>query len=457
MKTIFIIVSQALLIRNILRSGTLELLKKDGHHICIFIACDEIPLYIKDEFSDVNIILIPYSDKGSRAGRFHKKFILFTHFLINNNSTKVYFSYSRHYIRRSRVSIFIYQLFLRIFGTLQFLKGLVRWIEAVHFPERKKKVFTYFDVYKPDLVFSTSITSVLDVIFMKEAKRRNIKTVSMTKSWDNATKMFYRFIPDYFLAQNELVKDKLITLQRFPEEKIHVVGFPQFDWYRRKEIFKTKEEHLQSKGLDPSRRVIFFGSQGSWFPYDYQIAEKMYEWIQNDELVKPCQLIVRPHFSNVKKTPLKHMKGLPRVAYDDSYQVSDVFNDNWDPTDEEIIDFANTLLYSDVVVIVLSTIALDAVCFDKPIINALFNGTYRGTEDVTSKLSKVVHYQWVLDTHATTVVASFDALKAAINTYLISPDTHKDERALLLNKACYRVDGKSSERIAKAINDVLCI
>lgn len=455
MKKIFIVISQALLIRNILRSGTLELLKKSGHKLYVFISCDKIPEYIKKEFSDKNVILIPLQNRDLKTGKLHRKFILFTHFLIYNDSTRIYFSYSRHYINRSRVVIFFYQLLLKIFGRLKFLRPLARWTERVFFKEKKQAVSGYFDKYNPDLVFSTSITSGVDNVFMKEAKRRGIKTVSMTKSWDNATKMFYRFVPDFFLTQNEMVQEKLVSLQNFPKEKIYTVGFPQFDWYRRKSIFKTREEHLKSKGLDPNLPVIFFGSQGLWFKNDYQIAKQIQEWIKNNELAKPCQMIVRPHFSNVKNTPLKKLRGLPGVAYDDSYHISYAFSDNWDPTALEIIDFANTLKHSDVIVIILSTIALDAACFGKPIINALFGGTYQRGKDVTAKLSEVVHYQWVLNTNGTSVVKSYDELKDTINRYLTDPSFRSKERETLMKQTCYKVDGKSSQRIADAINDIL--
>ena len=392
MKKIFIVVPEALLIRNILRSGVLDSLKKKGRQVVVFILCDAIPDYIRAEFADANVELVAVPDAAVPMGPVHRRFILFTHFLNLNDTTRVYFNYSRHYINRARWARAMYLAFLNICGRLPGLKPLVRWVEQVFFTEKNKTIAGYFEAYRPDLVFSTSITAKLDNVFLKEARRRGVPTISMTKSWDNATKMYFRCVPDHFIVQDEIIRSELARLQQFPPERIYVVGFPQFDWYRRPGVIKPREEHLRGKGLDPDRAVIFFGSQGIWFKQDYQVAEQIYQWIKRDELAKPCQLIVRPHFSNVKNTPLQKLKGLEHVSYDDSYHISDVFVDNWDPTAAENTDFANTLRHSDVVVNILSTIALDAACFDRPTINALYGGVYQNGRDVTHKIAEVVHY-----------------------------------------------------------------
>jgi CDP-glycerol glycerophosphotransferase (TagB/SpsB family) len=455
MKTVFIVISQALLIRNILRSGTLELLKKQGHKVVILILGDSLPEYIKQEFADENVELVAVPNKHQKIGRIHRKLILFTHLLINNNTTNIYFRYSRHYIKKSRAKRLLYLTALHIFSRLQFVKPLVRWIEKAFFQEKKPAIAAHFDKYKPDLVFSTSITAKLDNIFIKESKRRNIPVISMTKSWDNATKMYYRAVPDYFFVQNDTIKDALASLQDFSKDKIFAVGFPQFDWYTRKEIFRTREEHCQKMGLDPKRKIIFFGSQGNWFPHDYRIGQYIHKWIIDNELAEPSQLLIRPHFTNIKENPLDKLRNKPHVIFDDSYRISEVFSDNWDPTESEVIDFVNTLLHCDIAVMVLSTLALDAVCFDKPLINAVFEATYQRGKDVTFAISPTTHYNWIFDTKGTSVAKSAEELKKEINQYLTDSNYKSAERKILKDTLCHQVDGKSSARIAKVIEQLL--
>lgn len=455
MKTICIVVSEALLVRNILRAGTFSFLKNAGHKLVVFIVCNSIPEDLQKECEGENVELIAINRGLVSEHKLHKAFILFTHFLIYNATTKIYFRYSRHYLHRSWFIHAWYRFLLVLFGHTPGLKWVTRFVEKTCFPEKHTLVQSYFDMYKPDLVFSTSITSRYDNVFLKEAKRRGIVTVSMTKSWDNATKMYHRYIPDYFLVQNEIIKEKLIELQDVPRDRIIVVGFAQFDWYADRKNILPRDVYLKHKGLNPELPVIFFGSQGEWYPYDYQVAECIYNWVKNNELEKPCQMIIRPHFSTVKHTKLKKLKGLPGVYYDDNYHVSNNYSDHWDPHVDEVIDFANTIAHSDMVVNMVSTLALDSACFDTPIINVLFGGTYRKGKDVTKYLSQVVHYRWVFDTGATTVVRNKEQLKAAINMYLHDRTKHSHERARLVSSLCDRVDGNASRRIFDALTTIL--
>lgn len=418
----------------------------------IFLNTKKVPMYIKEEFGGESVEIAAVPDLT--VGRIHRRFIKFTHFLLWTKTTQRYFKYSRHFVEKPRIVVALYLLAIRVFSPISFLKPLVRKVELL-FKERDERVERWFDEYKPDLVFSTSITSKMDNIFMKAARRRGVKIVSMPKSWDTVTKMYYRFVPDYFLAQNNLLKDQLVKLQDFPEEKIFVTGFPQFDWYRRPDIIRSREEHLKKMGLDPNRAVVFFGSQGIWYDKDYLLAEKIYEWIKNDELAKPAQFLVRPHFSNVKSQLYAKYKNMPKASYDDSYRISDDFRDNWDPSVEETIDFVNTMYHADVIVIILSTLALDAACADKSVINILFGAKFRKGKDIMPYMQYTNHYEWVFDTNATFKATNFEELKSYINLNLTNPDTKSKERTVLLEKLCYKVDGKSSERIVNAINNIL--
>tara|TARA_Y100000310_G_C20655136_1_gene801597 strand:+ start:112 stop:1023 length:912 start_codon:yes stop_codon:yes gene_type:complete len=299
------------------------------------------------------------------------------------------------------------------------------------------------------------MASKIDNIFLKEAGRRKIKTVAIPKSWDTVTKMYFRFIPDYFIVQNEYLKEQLVDLQDVSPEKIFVIGFPQFDWYTREDLIRSREEHFKKFNLDPDKPLVFFGSQGSWYDKDYTVAEKIYEWVKKDELAKPTQILFRPHFSNVKNNPFVKYKGVEKAAYDDSYNVSSDFRDSWDPTASETIDLLNTIAHADVVVIILSTLALDAACRDKSVINILYGSKYRKGKDITPLMQYSNHYEWVLETNATYKANNDEELKKYINEVLLYPENKSSEREVLRDKLCYKVDGRSSERMVKALETII--
>ncbi|HEY4486795.1 MAG TPA: CDP-glycerol glycerophosphotransferase family protein [Candidatus Paceibacterota bacterium] len=461
MKTIFIIIPQSSILKNALRSGGFELLMNEGYRLVIFILCKRIPDYIRKEFERENVTLVEMQENDWGTTKLLRLLRHFFHYFIWNGTTVKYFRYSKHYIQKPRIVTFFHVVALRIVslivGNIKPLRIFFRWIEYRMFLQKSDEIGHYFDEHKPDLLFSSAVSSTMDTQFLKEAKRRGVTTVTMPKTWDTITKKYLSVMPDYFLVQNTILKEQLIKLQDFPEERIFIIGFPEFDWYARKDIIRPREEHLKKMGLNPDLPVIFFGSQGSWYPYDYQIADLVYGWIKNNELIKQCQLLVRPHFLRFEgyKDPFIKYKNLKHAAYDNTFFSSDAFYDGHDPTNETMIDFVNTLYHSDICVIILSTLALDAVSLNKPVINALFGSLYRKGKDVTPQTASVMHYGWIFETNATSVVRNSAELKDSINQYLKNPRLKDAERKTLRDKVCFGVDGKSSERMVSVIKEIL--
>lgn len=460
-KTIFIIITRSLITRNILRSGPLDLLKKDGYRVVAFFQAKEIPEYLKNEFDDKDVILIAHD---TSLGPLHRRFGLLGRYLIFTDTTKLL---ARFHISRAEREkhknlpkaggfvIWLKMLLLKFLSSIKLLKSIYRFIDFRIFSEKNSKIQNYFDEYNPDIVFSTSVISALDIAFMKEAKRRCVSTVSMQKGWDNLLNLYYRFAPDYFFVPNEMSVDIAVKYQNLIRENIFVTGLPQFDWYSRPEIIKSREEHLKSKGLDPNRALIFFGSEGIWSTSDHEVAEKIHEWIINNELVKPCSLIARPHYTNVVSDVFKNLRGKEHVFVDD-YRITNFMIDSWDLSVEEIIDFTNSIYHCDVLINIASTLALDASAFNRPVISAMFGCSYEEGKDISvSALYGSNHDKWVLDSNATARAYNYDDLKEKINEYLQNPKLQSNERHKLVESICYKIDGKSSKRIVDAINDIM--
>lgn len=464
-KTIFITITRSFITRNILRCGVLDLLKKDGYKIYVFFLAFNIPEYLKKELEDDQVTLVAIEIVSSRLHRLFSKinfsYLLFSKSTINralrfNDNDRTRF-FSKKFLKQTKVVPWLRYAYLRIASNSRILKFLYRFLEYKFFPQIIPDIQSYFDAYKPDIVFSTSFVSGFDSAFMKEAKRRKIPTVSMPKSWDNIALGYSRFLPDYFIVPNEPSRHVAIHLQNMPADRVHIVGIPQFDWYERFDIIKSREEHFKKKGLDPRLPLIFFGSEGVWAAHDHEVAERIYEWIKNNELVKPCQLLVRSHFSNSDQDIFKNLRGKEKVAID-SYRITNFLGDKWDPSEEETVDFINTLYHCNIMINPASTLTLDAVCFDKPIINIGFGCVYEGgdksDQDITWTLYDSDHFVWVLETGATKKVDTPDELKAQINSYLLNPQLDAQGRKALRKKLCFKLDGKASERLVNVLNNI---
>lgn len=465
--TIFITITRSFITRNILRGGVLELLKKRGYKIFVFFPRNAIPEYLQQEFADDQVTLVGIPEASS--GRIHRLFLKFnfSYLIFTKSTTKraLYFNenanvrfFSKKFLIKTKVVPWLRYLYLQMASRSRLLKFLYRWLEFRFFAQTSQKIQSYFDACQPTVVFSTSFVSGFDVSFMKEAKKRNIPTVSMPKSWDNIPLGYARFLPDYFVVPNEPSRQVAIHGQNMPADRVAIIGIPQFDWYGRKDIIKSREDHLKSKGLDPTLPLIFFGSEGVWATHDHQVAEKIYMWVKNNELAKQCQLLVRPHFSNADQDIFKNLRDQAKVAVD-GYRLTNFLGDKWDPSTEEMIDFINTLYHCDLMINAASTLTLDAVCFDKPIINIGFGCIYENrnpsSKDITaSALYTSDHFDWVLATGATKKVDDYNELKQQINRYLLNPQLEAKEREILRQKLCYRLDGHSSARLVDILANV---
>jgi len=411
-----------------------------------------IPEELRREFEGPLVELVGVREKP--LGRVYKVFCHLTKFLVFTKSTWTFCLVSvKHDKQRSDFRARALKWIYTPLSKLRFLKRLARAIEFHLF--RHRIYGEYFDAYKPDAVFSTSIISTLDMLFMKEARRRKIPTLSIPKGWDNVAKLFYRFIPDVLLVQNEHMTEAAVAFQDVPRGRIRVVGFPQFDWYVRPELRSTREAYCARMGLDPSRRIILFGSEGKWAPSDYTAAEHIAQLIHTDgALLTPCTLLIRPHFSDALNPRFTQHDFGPHVVVDTSMMRSDFFFDRWDPRNEETELFVNTLHHMDMLVTTTSTLTLDAVCFDKPILNIAYQILYKNGKDVSELFYEKDHYQWVLQTGAVDLIRSDKELRARLNDALSSPTRHAESRQRLRDEVCYRVDGQSSQRV---VDEVLAL
>lgn len=446
-KVIFITVTRGIIARNILRTKFFQLLReRNDVRIVVLIPVisgARIPEYLFKEIEGANVKIEVVPNKRIRG--FERLFNGFLTKLAFTESTAIALQF--HIMKSRRKSALMVSLYKVLYGKLSritWFKRLMRFVYCTIF--RKEYYDYYFETYRPDVVFSTSIASQFDVQLIKEAKRRGIKTVSMPKSWDNLHKLFFRIVPDLFLVQNQLMEEAVVELQAISKEKIRVVGFPQFDMYRDTSIISSRESYCKRKNFNPTKPILFFGSEGNWSVGDIKIVNDIID-ARKEGRIPDCNILIRPHFGHVKRHPYGQFDNIPRVYIDDGYRTSDFFYDEWDPTVDDMIDFTNSLYHSALLITFASTLALDAVCFDKPIIAVRYGVRYIEGKDRSDLLYKTDHYKWVLQTDGVSLVNSKNELFSTMSKYLKNPEFKRNERKKLCDALCYKVDGRSSDRI----------
>lgn len=116
------------------------------------------------------------------------------------------------------------------------------------------------DDHNPDCVFtSTLIHENKDINILKGAAAKGIRKIAFVVSWDNlSSKGMFLVKPDKLLVWGEEDAKTAQKEHDIPEESIVVTGAPQFDQYFIPDHIIDRNVFLQSRGLDPRKKIILF-------------------------------------------------------------------------------------------------------------------------------------------------------------------------------------------------------
>jgi CDP-glycerol glycerophosphotransferase (TagB/SpsB family) len=123
-----------------------------------------------------------------------------------------------------------------------------------------------------------------------------------------------------------------------------------------------------------------------------------------------------------------------------------------DPSSDDRRHLAHTLLHSDVVVNVASTIAIEACLTDTPVVNIGFDGVEpRPFLGSAARYYRYTHYRPLVDAEAVRVAGSPEEMVSVIERYLAEPATDRAGRARAAEELCSYTDGRCSERVAEFV------
>ena len=452
MKTVFFSIASKLVMRNLflVPEGVFDILKKYPDIKLVLILNDKLykinENYFKN-FSSPNVIfeIVKSGYKTETKNIIQSIFVFFYSYLIFTPTTQLIASKgARADITTTKWHHYLYLLKwlnYMLFGQIRFIKE--RLVPKLYFYFFKERPYgELFDKYKPDLIFLPNIAHSPDLELLAEAKRRGIRSVGMCGSWDHFNKYFVPLRSDILLAWNEPLKREAVEHECYKLEQIKLVGFPQFDTYLNKSIYTTREEFLKNKNFPPDAKVFFFASEGAYSLDGPDIIDMMVKWIENGELPGNSRIILRL-YPGVKSEEEAYKKFFNHhLKFVDSV-------DNW-TTRNNFISFINTLRHSDVIISTYSTISVEAVVFNKPLININFDGYHvRLPHKAVRRLEGFSHFRHVLTTGALINVESQNELLVAIKNYLNNPLLDEDKRIILQNNMCYKLDGKTSKRIVE--------
>ncbi len=349
-------------------------------------------------------------------------------------------------------NFFYYYLFYlpaSLLGRSHFLMNLIRYFD--YFCSPRGRFFYLFKKYKPDLIFSTDIQNEHDVALLQDAKKYNIPTISMVRSWDNLVTRAIRIIPEEIIVHNEIIKEQAVTLYGIKPSIIEVAGIPHYDRYL-KGSRKSRETFFEDLSFDLHKKTVLF------FPLcDYRVTRNTDKsGVNMDgeilETLAKLNVNVVVRFPPNETVSIGGFKKPENFFYDKpGYFFENNIITTREITDEDNEQLIDELTYTDVVVSGPSTAVIDSAFFDVPAIFVDFNSNKKEGDIGQVFEYKSEHIVNVIETLGVKIARSPDELLTMINNYFLNRQGDSEGRKRIVREQCFATDGRASERVASVI------
>jgi hypothetical protein len=313
---------------------------------------------------------------------------------------------------------------------------------------------------KPEHLFFTHQRPPYLAPFLYAGIINKIPTSTFIFSWDNLAskgRMLGTF--DYFLVWSDLMKRELLYFYPNAKEKnVKVVGTPQFEPYVIKKYESTKENFINKFGLEANKKTICYScADVSIGKNDPIVIEAIAEAIQNKEIEFPVQLIVRTspaeddsRFKTIREKYPEIIWNVPKWVLTRENHV-----ESWSqriPSEEDIVDLRTLLENVDLNINMCSTMSLDFMLFDKPVINTVFGNLANGLYN-DQRFLEYSHFKKVVDSEGVTIAKNAAELTIQVNEALGKPEKRTLQRKELIQLQISQDLKGTSQRIAKTLRE----
>lgn len=456
MKTVFITAYQGFVSRNIFNTDVLKIIRQQPNVRVVLCVPANKKEFISKLYADANVLVEGIDVDPIIRTRFNKFWYRLA-FLLQNS----------RYVKDQRLERL--EAHRNIFGYLNY--GLVNLAALIlsHIPiarqvfrsfdfrfSPKRALTSYFEKYQPSLIFSTDIFREEDVLFLREAVDRGIRTAGMVRSWDNTTtKGVLRVFPDGVVVNSPILKEELVRFHSYPEKKIVVAGIPQFDaWLSGPTV--SRQEFFSQIGADAQKKLIMFAPAGTVLSdTDWQLCEILKKAMDDGRLPSDVQFLVRNHPQH--PADLTRFQGDPRFILEvpgSRTKAHDFKGAELAPNEHDHL--RNSVYYSEMIMYIATSLSLDATVYDRPQIIVSFDG-YEHKPYVKSvhRYNREDCLANLVTLGGVKVAYNETEWVDAINTYLKNPKLDHEGRLKTADRHMFKIDGKAGQRIGNAVVSIL--
>lgn len=324
----------------------------------------------------------------------------------------------------------------------------------VRFLPKCKKYREYVETYKPVLsITPTPGFTHYDAHAVILAKQAKIPTACIDFSWDNLHNGGIHFRrTDSMVVWTDIIKNMAVREYGYREDHVFVSGIIRFDKYFKKEPNEPNcEEFLKRKGLDPKEKVILLTTVTAGnYDEDHLLLGDLLNARDAGAFSGYPNIFVRLHPKEEMDKFEKFMEGsYKNFRIETAGKDRDVrLSTNVEMEEEDLLNTKCTLMYSDVVINYRSTMSLEAMAFDKPVINIYYPEKFR-----QGYLHR--HYEPILHMHAVALAGSFEEMIQHINDYLANPALDRSGRAEVFDKYVHFRDSNSHKRSVDYLEKII--
>ncbi len=323
-----------------------------------------------------------------------------------------------------------------------------------------------FRDHPPELVIGTRVLTMtppsrpegsraLDRHLLIAAARHRVPTMVLVASWDNLTTAgFFPVDPSRITVWNEIMKREAEEIHGVPGDRIRITGAPQHDTYAHVEQRVPRDAFFRRHGLDPTKSLVAYTTQTvGTVPEEPRIARMIADGIE-ERFGGRVQLLVRLHQLDEMER-YAALRGRPDVALDQAGQRRPGFDDR-DFGQAGLMELADTLHHADVVVNTASSISIDATACGAPVACVRFDADPDPPYDrSTRRLYDYTHLTRIVASGGVEMVDSLTELLDFVERCLDDRDVNREGRERLIREQCYRIDGRSAQRVAGAVVEAL--
>ncbi|MCH9647233.1 MAG: hypothetical protein K0U98_03275 [Deltaproteobacteria bacterium] len=312
-----------------------------------------------------------------------------------------------------------------------------------------------FEELQPDLVFNGShIHGQAGELPIRVAKRMGIPTAGFIFSWDNLTSRSRIFPPyDHYLVWHENMRQQLLEIYpRVKAENVWTTGTPQFDFHLKSDLELSREELCQRVGLDANRPFVLYttGISNHFFE-EHRHVEEVIRILAELDLPHKPQLVVRTYVKGTSPEMLELSKrNLPDVVFPEV-----LWEPRWQtPLFEDLALYSNLLRHATVGINAASTVSLELLLFDKPVMNLDFDppGSNLPWALGFERHIRFDHYWPVAQSGAVMVARSVEDMRSMLYRGLSEPQGDSEIRRRFLHEMFGdTLDGNSGRRVAECL------